>query len=68
MFATAHAGRGFAESLATTRLLQRQTPVMPVRTVVVNSKSDFQPLGYSRSAPMMLVLFVFINAMAGAPR
>lgn len=65
MFATSHAGRSFAENLATTRLLQRETPVVPVRTEVVNSKSDFLPVGYSYSAPTMLVLFVFINAVAG---
>jgi ABC-2 type transport system permease protein len=38
---------------------------VPVRTVVVNSKSNILPAGYSYSAPTMLVLFVFINAMAG---
>ncbi len=64
-FATTHSDLGFAENLATTRLLQRQTPVVPVRTVVVNSKSEFLPLGYNYSAPTMLVLFVFINSMAG---
>ncbi|MHB1473400.1 MAG: ABC transporter permease [Dermatophilaceae bacterium] len=65
MFATTHSDHGFDENLATTRSLQRETPVVPVRTEVVNSKSDFLPLGYSYSAPTMLVLFVFINAMAG---
>lgn len=65
MFATTHGAAGFAENLATTRSLQRETPVVPVRTEVVNSKSDFLPVGYSYSAPTMLVLFVFINAVAG---
>jgi ABC-2 type transport system permease protein len=65
MFATANSDRTFDENLATTRSLQRQTPVVPVRTVVVNSKSNILPAGYSYSAPTMLVLFVFINAMAG---
>ena len=66
MFATTHGAAGtFEENLATTRSLQRETPVMPVRTEVVNSKSDFLPVGYSYSAPTMLVLFVFINAVAG---
>jgi ABC-2 type transport system permease protein len=64
-FATAHSARSFEQNLATTQSLQRQTPVAPVRTVVVNSKSNFLPLGYSYSAPTMLVLFVFINALAG---
>jgi ABC-2 type transport system permease protein len=38
---------------------------VPVRTEVVNSQSNFLPLGYSYSAPTMLILFVFINAVAG---
>jgi ABC-2 type transport system permease protein len=36
-----------------------------VRTEVVDSASNYLPLGFSYSAPTMLVLFVFINAMAG---
>jgi ABC-2 type transport system permease protein len=64
-FATAHSGLSFEQNLAATRSLQRQTPVVPVRTVVVNSKSSYLPLGYNYSAPTMLVLFVFINALAG---
>jgi len=64
-FATAHTDRSFDENLATTRSVQRATPVVPVRTVVVNSKSNILPAGYSYSAPTMLVLFVFINAVAG---
>jgi ABC-2 type transport system permease protein len=48
-----------------TRSLQRETPVVPVRTQVVNSKSNFLPLGHNYSAPTMLVLFVFIYALAG---
>ena len=64
-FATAHTDRRFDENLATTRSAQRATPVVPVRTVVVNSKSNILPTGYSYSAPTMLVLFVFINAVAG---
>ena len=64
-FATAHTDRSFDENLATTRSVQRATPVVPVRTVVVNSKSNILPTGYSYSAPTMLVLFVFINTVAG---
>jgi len=64
-FATTLSGRDFAENVAAARSLQRQTPVVPVRTEVVNRKSDFLPTGYSRSAPTMLVLFVFLNALAG---
>ena len=64
-FATAHSNRSFDQNLATTRLLQRETPVVSVRTEVVNSKSNYLPLGYNYSAPTMLVLFVFISALAG---
>jgi ABC-2 type transport system permease protein len=64
-FATANSKRSFEQNLATTRLLQQETPVVPVRTEVVNSKSNYLPLGYNYSAPTMLVLFVFINALAG---
>jgi len=64
-FATAHSGRSFEQNLATTRSLQRETPALAVRTEVVNRKSNFLPLGYNYSAPTMLVLFVFINAVAG---
>jgi ABC-2 type transport system permease protein len=64
-FATTHSTRSFEQNLATTRSLQRQTPVVPVRTEVVNRKSNFLPLGYNYSAPTMLVLFVFVNALAG---
>ncbi len=39
--------------------------VVPVRTDVVNRKTNCPPQGYSYSAPTMLVLFAFINAVAG---
>lgn len=65
LFATARGGGTFEQNLATTRELQRATPVVPVRTEVVNVNSDFLPSGYSYSASTMLVLFVFINSMAG---
>ena len=64
-FATTHSTHSFQQNLAMTRSLQRETPVVPVRTQVVNSESNFLPLGYNYSAPTMLVLFVFINALAG---
>jgi ABC-2 type transport system permease protein len=64
-FATAHTSRSFDQNLATARALQQETPVTPVRTEVVDSKSNYLPLGYNYSAPTMLVLFVFVNALAG---
>jgi ABC-2 type transport system permease protein len=65
LFATAHSATGFDENLAAAKTLQRQTAVVPVRIEIVNSKSNYLPLGYGYSAPTMLVLFVFINAVAG---
>lgn len=65
VFATSHSDRGFDENLTSALSLQRETPVVPVRTEIVNSQSDFLPPGYGYSAPTMLVLFVFINAVAG---
>jgi ABC-2 type transport system permease protein len=67
-FATAHSSRSFEQNLAEirpARSLQRQTPVATVRTEVVNAKSTQLPVGFSYSASTMLVLFVFINALAG---
>jgi ABC-2 type transport system permease protein len=64
-FATTHSTRTFEQNLAATRALLQETPVAPVRTEVVNRNSNFLPLGYNYSAPTMLVLFVFINALAG---
>lgn len=65
-FAAQHAGVPFEAALARAEQLQRsQTPVS-VHTDVVDSASSILPLGYSYSAPTMLVLFVFINATAGA--
>ncbi len=38
---------------------------VPVRVDVVDGDSSFLPQGFSSSAPTMLVLFIFINALAG---
>ncbi|MDU0312242.1 ABC transporter permease [Phycicoccus sp. M110.8] len=64
-FATERVGGTFAQNRARALALQSQAPVAGVRTVVVDSASNYLPLGFSYSAPTMLVLFVFINAMAG---
>lgn len=64
-FATARVGGTFTRNHDLAVSLQRQAPVAPVRTEVVDSQSNYLPLGFSYSAPTMLVLFVFINAMAG---
>jgi ABC-2 type transport system permease protein len=64
-FATARVGGTFAQNHARAVALQRRSPVAGVRTEVVDSASSYLPLGFSYSAPTMLVLFVFINATAG---
>ncbi|MDR6861730.1 ABC transporter permease [Phycicoccus sp. 3266] len=64
-FATERVGGTFAQNQARALALQRQAPVTGVSTVVVDSASNYLPLGFSYSAPTMLVLFVFINATAG---
>lgn len=64
-FATERVGGTFAQNRARALALQSRAPVAGVRTVVVDSSSNYLPLGFSYSAPTMLVLFVFINAMAG---
>jgi ABC-2 type transport system permease protein len=47
-----------------TRLAGRASSVQ-ISSRSVDSKSRFLPQGYSYSAPTMLVLFVFINSLAG---
>ena len=64
-FATRSVGGSFDQNHARALSLQRQSPVAGVRTEVVDSASSYLPLGFSYSAPTMLVLFVFINATAG---
>ncbi|HSR23615.1 MAG TPA: ABC transporter permease [Candidatus Eisenbacteria bacterium] len=44
--------------------LQSTTPAVTVRTEVVGGGSQVLPAGFGYSAPTMLVLFVFINALA----
>ncbi|MCD7442313.1 ABC transporter permease [Streptomyces lincolnensis] len=64
-FAGAQVGGDFDDNLALARGAERTASPIAVRTETVNGQSDFLPLGYSYSTPTMLVLFVFINALAG---
>ncbi|MFE9650657.1 ABC transporter permease [Streptomyces sp. NPDC006365] len=64
-FAGDQAGGDFDANLALARGTEQAAAPIAVRTVTVNGESDFLPLGYSYSTPTMLVLFVFINALAG---
>lgn len=64
-FADDQVGGGFDAGLALARGAERAASPIAVRTETVNGQSDYLPLGYSYSTPTMLVLFVFINALAG---
>lgn len=64
-FAADHSDRDIAASLALARQLQPSVPTIGVRADVVNGSSDILPTGFGYSAPTMLVLFVFVNALAG---
>ncbi|HET6966143.1 MAG TPA: ABC transporter permease [Acidimicrobiales bacterium] len=54
----------FEEDLSRAAELQRTTGHSGVVTRVVDSSSQTLPQGFSYSAPTMLVLFVFLNALA----
>ncbi|TCN29621.1 ABC-2 type transport system permease protein [Kribbella orskensis] len=64
-FAARTTGSTVAEQLPTAAAVQQVTPRITVSTENVASGSDYLPLGFGYSAPTMLVLFVFINALAG---
>ncbi|MFI1169599.1 ABC transporter permease [Streptomyces sp. NPDC020801] len=65
LFAADRAGGTFDSSLAVARRAERAASPISVHTETVNGHSGYLPLGYSYSTPTMLVLFVFINAVAG---
>ncbi|HEU4947203.1 MAG TPA: ABC transporter permease [Kribbella sp.] len=64
-FAARTTGGTIAGSLPTATNVQRVTPRIAVRTENVAVGSDYLPTGFGYSAPTMLVLFVFINSLAG---
>jgi len=64
-FTTEDSGGSFDANLERVATLQRDPTPITVRTRIVNATSDFLPDGFTYSAPTMLVLFVFINALAG---
>ena len=64
-FAARTTGTTTAEQLPRATALQRVTPRIGISTENIATGSDYLPLGFSYSAPTMLVLFVFINALAG---
>ncbi|MGW3031834.1 ABC transporter permease [Streptomyces sp. NPDC001178] len=66
-FAQDETGGSFDGALARARSVEGERASAPiaVRAETVNGQSDYLPLGYSYSTPTMLVLFVFLNALAG---
>lgn len=63
-FAAAHSGLPFASTLARAGALQPHAAVVTVQPQLVQA-GNILPPGFNYSAPTMLVLFVFINALAG---
>lgn len=64
-FAQTHAGGSAAEQLDRARKVAGTIEPVAVRTRSVEAGGNMLPQGFSYSAPTMLVLFVFINALAG---
>ena len=66
LFASEHQAGSYDQNLARATSLQTRMALVQVSTVQVDSRSNTLPEGFSYSAPTMLVLFVFINTLAGA--
>jgi ABC-2 type transport system permease protein len=64
-FAAEHAGGTVDSQLPTAEQVQVALPRVAVETEAVDADSDYLPLGFDYSATTLLVLFVFINALAG---
>jgi ABC-2 type transport system permease protein len=64
-FAADETGRTLDDGLTAARGAEQAASPITVETDTVNGRSDYLPLGYSYSTPTMLVLFVFINTLAG---
>jgi linearmycin/streptolysin S transport system permease protein len=65
LFATAHATGSFEKNLVRATALVPRVSQVGVDQARVDSHSNTLPEGFSYSAPTMLVLFVFLNALAG---
>ncbi len=63
-FASSRALGTYEADLRAAASLQRSTPQSRVLSRVVDASSQTLPEGFSYSAPTMLVLFVFVNALA----
>ncbi|MFK4084901.1 ABC transporter permease [Kribbella sp. NPDC020789] len=64
-FAARSTGTTTTQQLPRATAVQRLTPRIGVSTENVQTGSDYLPLGFGYSAPTMLLVFVFINALAG---
>jgi len=64
-FSAAASGRSFATQLALADRLVSGASTVTVSSQSVDSASKVLPKGFDYSAPTMLVLFVFINSLAG---
>ena len=64
-FVTAEVGGTFADNVALAEGTAGSTAPVTVRTTSIDASSNVLPEGFSYSAPTMLVLFVFINSLAG---
>ena len=64
-FAVGHAVGDFETNLQRAENTKATSPAITVNTRAVDTTQRYLPEGFSYSAPTMLVLFVFINALAG---
>lgn len=64
-FTVEHDGTAVDAALALAEATRASTPAITVRETAVDTTAAYLPEGYSYSAPTMLVLFVFINSLAG---
>ena len=64
-FSTGEGHGSFDANLARAQLLQAQLAHVVMQDRLVDSRADTLPQGFDYSAPTMLVLFVFLNALAG---
>ncbi len=63
-FAANIAGTDFTTALAVANRIQTMPASLSATTEVLNGSDQARPSGFARSAPTMLVLFVFINTLA----
>ena len=64
-FASQHAAGGFEDNLARASAIGPSVARVVVHPVQADTSKNVLPEGFSYSAPTQLVLFVFINALAG---